>query len=149
MSCRAEDNDADGMDDCWEIANSLDPEENDAPLDPDKDNLTNIYEFLSGTDPNEKDTDRDGLDDGYEVNIAKTNPKNIDTAWTCVHVATYSHRLMILPYVIGKQLHEIILQFSNTLTKSWIAIQMTRYGFLYPTHNDDNFWNYSLALGGL
>jgi|GEM_PF-4697194 len=93
MSCRAEDNDADGMDDSWEIANRLDPEENDAPLDPDKDNLTNIYEFLSGTNPNEKDTDRDGLDDGYEVNIAKTNPKNIDTDFDgindCAEVLTY------------------------------------------------------------
>jgi uncharacterized repeat protein (TIGR01451 family) len=47
--------------------------------DDDEDGLTNNLEVLAGTQPNDPDTDRDGLDDGPEVNTWKTNPLNPDT----------------------------------------------------------------------
>ncbi len=47
------DADADGMDDGWELANSLDPTDpTDAAGDPDADGVDNLDEFLAGTDPN-------------------------------------------------------------------------------------------------
>jgi chitodextrinase len=47
------DSDGDGMDNAWEIANGLDPNNAaDASEDPDGDGLTNLQEYLAGTDPN-------------------------------------------------------------------------------------------------
>jgi plastocyanin len=42
--------------------------------DPDSDGLTNAAEFTAGTNPTLADTDGDGLADGDEVNIYKTDP---------------------------------------------------------------------------
>lgn len=42
--------------------------------DPDNDGLTNIEEFKEGTSPISSDTDQDGLADGDEVNVYKTDP---------------------------------------------------------------------------
>lgn len=50
-----------------------------ATADDDGDGLANNLEVLAGTKPNDPDTDRDGLDDGPEVNTWKTNPLNPDT----------------------------------------------------------------------
>lgn len=61
------DTDGDGMTDGWEVANSLDPLENDGALDGDGDKLSNQQEFLFDTDPHAADTDQDGLSDGEEV----------------------------------------------------------------------------------
>ncbi|MBI5474344.1 MAG: OmpA family protein [Ignavibacteriae bacterium] len=47
--------------------------------DNDFDGLTNSQEAQLGTDPIQPDTDGDGLKDGEEVNVTKTNPKNADT----------------------------------------------------------------------
>jgi uncharacterized repeat protein (TIGR01451 family) len=47
--------------------------------DDDQDGLSNSLEILAGTSLNDPDTDRDGLDDGPEVNTWKTNPLNPDT----------------------------------------------------------------------
>jgi len=47
------DNDQDGMDDQWEIANGLDPNDNtDARKDKDGDAIKNLFEFQLSTDPN-------------------------------------------------------------------------------------------------
>ncbi len=47
------DGDADGIDDAWEVANGLNPENgDDATADADRDGATNLQEFLAGTDPN-------------------------------------------------------------------------------------------------
>lgn len=50
-----------------------------APVDGDKDGLSDLREQEVGTDPNKSDTDLDGLIDGDEVFIWKTNPLNPDT----------------------------------------------------------------------
>lgn len=42
--------------------------------DPDADGLSNYNEFKEGTNPKKADTDQDGLADGDEVNIYKTDP---------------------------------------------------------------------------
>jgi len=47
--------------------------------DSDQDGLLNSLEVLAGTNPDDPDSDRDGLDDGPEVNTWKTNPLNPDT----------------------------------------------------------------------
>lgn len=47
--------------------------------DYDKDGLTNAQEKALGTDPRNPDTDGDGLKDGEEVNIYKSNPLKPDT----------------------------------------------------------------------
>ena len=57
----------DGMTDGWEVANSLDPLEDDGAPDGDNDKLSNLQEFLFETDPHAADTDQDGLADGEEV----------------------------------------------------------------------------------
>lgn len=61
------DTDGDGMPDGWEVANSLDPLENDGALDGDEDKLSNLQEFLFETNPQAGDTDQDGLADGEEI----------------------------------------------------------------------------------
>lgn len=47
--------------------------------DPDADGLSTTQEIQLGTDPNNIDTDHDGLSDGEEVNVYKTNPLVADT----------------------------------------------------------------------
>ena len=51
----------------------------DADADSDNDGISNIDELKLGSSPSSEDTDMDGLDDGYEVNILKTNPIKDDT----------------------------------------------------------------------
>jgi len=50
------DSDRDGMPDSWELAHGLNPNLNDADLDPDGDGMTNLQEYLSGTDPQSKES---------------------------------------------------------------------------------------------
>jgi hypothetical protein len=47
--------------------------------DPDEDGLTNDQELQAGTDQNNPDTDGDGLNDGDELRIYRTDPKKFDT----------------------------------------------------------------------
>lgn len=64
----ASDKDGDQMDDAWELANKLDPNNpRDASEDPDKDKLINLREYQFDTNPRQMDTDGDGMPDGWEV----------------------------------------------------------------------------------
>ena len=68
------DSDRDGLDDNFETANGLNPNDaSDATQDPDGDGLNNLLEFVDGADPNDADTDGDGVNDGAEV-LAGTDP---------------------------------------------------------------------------
>ena len=75
------DMDNDGMDDQWELAHSLSPEDSsDADQDLDGDGLTNLEEFLSGSNPTTVDTDADGVNDNLDVEpLNNKRWTNIDT----------------------------------------------------------------------
>lgn len=76
----AVDNDLDGMDNDWELANGLNPlNPNDAAQDNDGDGLNNKQEYDLGTDIDLVDSDSDTLSDGDEVNIHGTSPLSSDT----------------------------------------------------------------------
>ncbi|MGC8744091.1 MAG: lamin tail domain-containing protein [Verrucomicrobiia bacterium] len=47
------DSDNDGMPDDWEIANGLNPNQNDASQDHDNDGMSNLAEYIAGTNPND------------------------------------------------------------------------------------------------
>jgi hypothetical protein len=60
--------DNDGMPNCWELTNNLNPhDDTDAVLDPDTDNLSNLDEYIHQTNPQNPDTDGDHIPDGAEV----------------------------------------------------------------------------------
>jgi hypothetical protein len=76
------DTDGDGLLDGWEVANSLDPNDdgttnvnNGGSGDPDNDGLTNAEEQDLGTDPSDGDSDDDGITDGGE-NDQGTDPND-------------------------------------------------------------------------
>lgn len=82
------DTDGDGLSDYIEVMHTrTDPKEresvekgtSDADIDSDEDGISNIDEIRLGTSPSSDDTDMDNLNDGYEVNILKTNPIKADT----------------------------------------------------------------------
>lgn len=62
-----EDDDRDGIDDAWELANGLDPALDDRNGDKDGDGLVNIREYQLGTRADRADSDGDGLPDGWEI----------------------------------------------------------------------------------
>lgn len=85
------DTDNDGLPDDWEIANSLDPNDDGstdfdmgADGDPDIDGSTNLQEFQRGTDPQDEDSDNDNIFDGNEtdtgifVNSSNTGTDPLD-----------------------------------------------------------------------
>ena len=76
----AGDTDNDGIPDDVEIRLGLDPRNPaDAFDDPDRDGLTNREEVTLGTDIRKADSDGDGISDGDEVKLYRTNPLLADT----------------------------------------------------------------------
>lgn len=51
LTVSSSDRDGDGLPDAWEIAHGLNPDINDAGLDPDNDRMPNRDEFIAGTHP--------------------------------------------------------------------------------------------------
>lgn len=72
--------DNDSISDTWEEKNGLDSNNpDDAKVDTDNDGLINLQEFLNGGDPLNPDSDNDGLSDGDEYFIYRTNLKENDS----------------------------------------------------------------------
>lgn len=77
----APDRDGDGMPNRWERTHGLDPDRRDGARDLDRDGLVNLREWRQRTLPAVEDTDRDGSDDGDEVDdgTPSTDVSNPDT----------------------------------------------------------------------
>jgi len=65
----AKDDDADGMNDFWEIFYGLNPAFDDSAQDLDGDGVSNLQEFLLFGNPTKVDTDDDGLTDPEEITL--------------------------------------------------------------------------------
>jgi hypothetical protein len=80
----ADDRDADGMPNAWELVYGFNPDDPaDAGQDADGDLLKNLQEYLRGTGPLNPDTDGDGASDGVEV-AGGENPltaPTLDSRW--------------------------------------------------------------------
>ncbi len=75
------DSDNDGIPDHFEVLHIsfLSPSDpSDAGKDKDKDTLTNLAEYRLGTDLEDPDTDKDGMDDGWEVRFGLNPLSNSD-----------------------------------------------------------------------
>ncbi|HTM68071.1 MAG TPA: binary toxin-like calcium binding domain-containing protein [Candidatus Binatia bacterium] len=75
------DTDGDGYKDGDEVYAGFDPTQpgNARLTDTDGDGLADLYETQHGLDPKDKDMDNDGLSDGDEVRVYKTDPTKADT----------------------------------------------------------------------
>jgi hypothetical protein len=71
------DEDADGLDDWWELASFGDTATSDGSGDADGDGLGDLDEYEHGADPNNPDTDSDGWSDAEEVSRG-TDPRSAD-----------------------------------------------------------------------
>ena len=74
------DNDADGMDDEWEVSVGLDPTDGgDGSVDTDGDGVINAWEHQLGSHPGSIDSDGDGYADGVELagGAEATDPDSI------------------------------------------------------------------------
>ena len=75
------DTDNDGMDDGWEVDNTLVPTNSaDAAVDIEPDGLTNLQEYQAGTNPRVADTDADNMPDGWEVYYTLVPTNSADAA---------------------------------------------------------------------
>ncbi len=70
-----DDTDGDGMPDWWEAKHFGGPTAANPDADPDGDGLTNLQEFQAGTNPNNPDTDGDGLLDGGNIVVTRSDPR--------------------------------------------------------------------------
>lgn len=71
------DTDGDALTDVYELQHGLNPNDyNDVLLDLDGDGVSNWVEFKKGMSPSNIDSDRDGINDGYEVTTLGFNPLN-------------------------------------------------------------------------
>jgi hypothetical protein len=72
--------DNDSLNDDWEDENGLDSSNpNDAKLDSDNDGLINLQEYLNGGDPLNPDSDNDGITDGDEFFVYRTDLNDGDS----------------------------------------------------------------------
>lgn len=75
----SEDSDNDGMDDGWEREHGLSVGTDDSGDDRDADGATNWQEFVALANPGNPDSDGDGLSDGVELNIHRSEPTIADS----------------------------------------------------------------------
>lgn len=72
--------DGDALLDSWEDENGLSSSNpNDVKIDSDNDGLINLQEYLNGGDPFNPDSDNDGVNDGDEFFIYRTNLNEADS----------------------------------------------------------------------
>jgi hypothetical protein len=74
----ARDSDGDGMPNRWERSHGLAVHKANAGGNPDRDGLSNLREYKNGSHPKKEDTDRDGIDDGNEVEDFESDPSDPD-----------------------------------------------------------------------
>jgi len=107
------DSDNDGMDDAWEIAHGLNPNNpTDASLDSDQDMMSNLREFLSGTDP------RDAAS-VFQIELSEEN-----TGQPSIHFIAQPLRVYRVEYAdeLGGGLWKVLDQVSASDTTRQIAI---------------------------
>lgn len=78
----ADDSDADGLDDAWELAHFGNTSTTSGNSDPDGDGLTNLEEIAAGTTATASDSDLDGFNDGFEINQGTDPLSNSSTPVT-------------------------------------------------------------------
>lgn len=108
--------------------------------DPDGDGLNNATERELGTDPYHADTDLDGLPDGYEVNVSKTDPLKADTDGDSLldgdELDLGLNPLLADSLQDGVQDSERQLQFATNNSMAGVELELTGRGNLASTTID-------------
>ena len=122
------DGDGDGMDDMWEDANGLDPNDpNDWDDDPDGDGLSNIGEYRIGTDPQNWDSNGDGISDGPAV----ANCMDPNAAFDGIRITDIVSGLDVLSWTSSSGIVYTIEFGTNLIDTNWSGIATV------PSTSDD------------
>jgi hypothetical protein len=127
-----QDTDHDGMPDAWETAHGLNPDSNDAALDPDNDELVNVSEYYFGCDPHNRDTDGDGFGDGEEVS-RESNPVDPNSIPTLIFFSDFNLTYPTNNRIIQNLMPTFIWQ------ASYPTDSIGTYGYIFYLDSDSAF----------